>query len=138
MNLTLLKKLPVLLLLAVMALSSCRREDDPDPFDTFIGDYSITNDPCSDNEPYTLTLAKAANNRLLVVNLFGSGLSFDATISGNTLTITNERVGDADYSLTLNGTGTINGTTITLPYTARVEERGQQPRTVNCTANGSR
>ncbi len=137
MNRNILRSLPALLLVALMALSSCRREDDPDPFDTFIGDYNV-NDNCTGGQRYTLTLAKASNNRLIIVNLLDSELSFDATISGNTLTIPSQTKGDSNFSITVSGEGTVEGNRLTLDYDVRLQQTGQQAQTGSCSATGTR
>jgi len=91
----------------------------------FLGNYNTTEPNCDILDPYPIVIEQVAGqpNGIFITNLGnfectldGAPINYDvfATVDGNTLIIDV----DETCSIVFNGSGTIDGTTITLPYIA--------------------
>ena len=82
--------------------------------DEFIGSYNSNENCSSGNWTYNLNITAASSLDQVILNNFGDfGENVRATVSGNNLSFN-----DTQGGITFSGTGSINGTTLTIIYTA--------------------
>jgi hypothetical protein len=89
--------------------------------DQFVGTYAMSDDCASEPNPinYTLTITQVSSNKanILVDDLSNFGaISAEATVSGSVFTITNYAFSVGANNYTVNATGTLNGSTLSLVY----------------------
>ena len=107
----------------------------------FIGNYNATEEDCGVTDPYTIAIEQVAGepNGIFLKNLGNYGcfdqngdpINYDvyATIDGSALSINN----DETCSIVFNGSGSLDGNTITISYSATYDP-GTGVTTDNCTA----
>ncbi len=113
---------PVLLaLFFISLLSGCKKETDIR--EDFVAIYSVAetwteNGKTISKPVFTMPIYKSSlNNELLLLNNFGNygvGITAEATVSGNTLTIPQQTLPNF---VTIVGSGALDGTTLTFTYT---------------------
>ncbi len=107
--------------------SSCKGDDELDR-QQFLGTYSvIENCPSSgvDNYDITITSSSTTNAGVIISNFYGTNLTINASVVGSSLTIPQQTVTYQGVAVNLNGSGTINGLTLTLAYTITIGSSGE-------------
>jgi hypothetical protein len=112
------------LLLSITTFTGCNKESsEPDIRDSFVAIYSVTetwteNSKTMTNPAYSMSVEKSSidANRVLLNNFanYGSGITAEATVSGNNLTITQQTLSNLKV---INGSGTLSDPTLTFTYT---------------------
>lgn len=106
-------KLFPLFLFACFAFWSCDK-DESDPRDAFVGSWRVKEN-CSQYEyTYNMTITKSTSDgqAILASNFSGASDIVTVKVSGNTFTIPQQTVNGVGLS----GSGTINGTNLTMSY----------------------
>jgi hypothetical protein len=131
---------PVLLFCAVslLLISSCKKEDETDPRDQFVGSYSISETYTLEgggtgNDSYTITITKSSvNDKQIIINnlgntvsVFGVQMNVTGTVSGSALTIETQVVALGDNTLTVTGTGSLNANLLLINYSLVGQWQGQ-------------
>lgn len=105
----------------------------------FLGNYNTTEEDCGILDPYPIVIEQVAGqpNGIFITNLGnfecidpdGNFINYDvfATVDGNFLTISS----DETCSIVFNGSGSIDGNMITIPYVATLTATGEE---FSCTA----
>lgn len=110
-----------LMLLATAVLTGCKKE--PDIREDFVGIYSVTETWTENNKTiskpvFSMPIYKSSLDiNLLLLNNFsnyGVGITAEATVSGNMLTIPQQTLPNL---MSINGLGTLTGTTLTFTHT---------------------
>jgi len=130
-----------LLIVGVSAFQSCNREGCTDATannfddkadsddgsctydrDAFIGSYSATENCQSGTGTFALTVAiGSANTATILLNNFGDfGQAVSGTVSGTSVTIASQQINVGGTAITISGNGALNGSTLTINYTASV------------------
>ena len=113
--------LVALILLATTALTGCKKTIDIR--EDFVAIYSVTetwteNGKTLSKPIYSMPIYKSSQNSiLLLLNNFGNygiGVTAEATVSGNTITIPQQTLPN---SVMIVGSGTLDGTTLSFTYT---------------------
>ena len=109
------KNLFALLLLVGVVLSSCSKDTPTvtDARDKFVGTWNGTSNTYEagaliSTNPTTYTITKDANiSSKILIN--EGGVTIQATVNGNSYTISNVTLSDGSSSFLINGNGTLNG-----------------------------
>ncbi len=105
------------LLSSTIMLSSSCKKDDPPARDKFIGSYQVNENCTSGTYSYSLSIVEAATSgdAVIIQNFgnFASTINVTATVNGDNLNFNATQDG-----VTLTGSGSINGNTLTLIYQA--------------------
>ncbi|MFN4124072.1 MAG: hypothetical protein ACK4GL_12310 [Flavobacteriales bacterium] len=130
-----------LLIAGVSTFQSCNREGCTDPTannfddkakdddgsctydrDAFIGTYNATENCQSGTGTFTMTIAaSSANTVSILLNNFGDfGQAVTGTVSGTSLTVASQQINVQGTAITISGSGALNGSTLTINYTAAV------------------
>ncbi|GGE94959.1 hypothetical protein GCM10011383_02120 [Hymenobacter cavernae] len=104
-------------------MSSCQKDDaDVTILSPVAGSY-YGEEPCN-SEPYTVDIynqSDAKNGKVFISNLYGLGDVYEATVSGNTITLPptpySYVAGGKTYKGNITATGTLEGSVITIKYT---------------------
>lgn len=125
---------------ALLVLLSACKEDDPDPNEVFVGTYQM-NASCNftngsnAQEAYSLTISKGTDaSNIAIQNLFGSGQSINATVSGTSFNISQAPMTIEGSQITISGTGNLSGTSLNINYS--LSTQGQVFG--NCIDSGSK
>ncbi len=122
-----MKKLYSYLLVAFavsLLFDSCKKEE-VDDRDAFIGSWNVTeswSNPHggSGTDTYTINISKSSvtSNGIIITSLGGIYYNFaiDATVSGSSMTITNQIVNSGGDLYNISGSGTISGNTMNFTY----------------------
>jgi hypothetical protein len=111
----------VLLFSALATLTNCKKT--VDVREDFVANYNLTetwteNGKTLSKPIYSMPIYKSTiNDNLLLLNNFGNyglGITAEATVNGNSITIPQQTLPNL---ITINGSGTLNGTTLTFTYT---------------------
>ncbi|MFA5818662.1 MAG: hypothetical protein WC854_05230 [Bacteroidales bacterium] len=112
-----------LMLLATAAWTGCQKESEPDIRDGFVATYSVTetwteNSKTLSKPAFTMSVEKSSqhNNMVLLNNFanYGAGITAEATISGNKLTIPQQTLPNLKAII---GSGTLTDITLIFTYT---------------------
>lgn len=115
-------KKKILLFIGMMAVASslifdgCKKKDDDevDARDKFIGSYSVING-CIGPNTYNCIITKSTQSgKVVVSNMGNEGWTATGTISGNNITLSGTQSDAQCGSVTIGGSGTINGIVLTL------------------------
>jgi hypothetical protein len=114
----------------VLGFSSCQKDDaDITILSPIAGNFVGTEKcPTVPGAPYTITINNQAdinNGKLFITNLYGIGQTYEAVVSGNTLTVANTpyeyTAGTGANAVTYKGnisaTGKVEGNILTISYT---------------------
>lgn len=103
--------LPVTFLL--LAFAQCKKDPKPLDREKFVGTYDVNESCASGNYSYSITISESSvNNSDVILNNVGDfGQNFTGVVSGSNVTINGTQSG-----LTMSGTGTINGNSLTIIY----------------------
>jgi hypothetical protein len=119
----------VVIMTTFVMLSSCKK-DEVDPRDAFVGTYNMNQSWSmtyggqiieSGSGTYTLSITKSStDNSKLLFTPFGSfpSLIVSGTVSGSSFTITSQVVSYNNGMPSFSGSGSIQGTTLYLSWTA--------------------
>ncbi len=113
----------------VLLCSSCKKDEDPDPREQFVGSYAISDTWTLDGggsgtEAYTVSIAKSKDDlmKIIISNLgntiaaYGEQMDVEAEYFGKTFGIESQTVMLGIYSITVEGTGSIHGDSIAVSY----------------------
>jgi hypothetical protein len=109
--------------LVIAFLAGCDKENIPELISQFVATYNVTetwteNGVTLSKPAFTMTITPSTqHNDVMLLNNFanyGSGITVQGTISGNTLTIIQQTLSN---SITVSGSGTLIIPTLTLTYT---------------------
>lgn len=108
------------------------------PIENFLGSYT-GNETCSQGtDNYTLTISSNGAGGLTISNIYGAGITCTAEVSGNSFTVPHQTQNidyDGDiYVVTVSGSGTVSGNSVTFTYNVSVS--GGVDNT--CTFNGTK
>ena len=128
----------VVFLTTLTFFASCKK--DPPARDQFIATYSVVEACPSGNSNYTVSVsASTKSEEALLINNFGdlgTSATVDATASGNSLTIPSQTLNITSsgirVAVTLSGSGTISGNSLSLTYSYSIGTTGESC-TMNCT-----
>jgi hypothetical protein len=104
-------------------LTGCDKIPDPEVVSQFVATYSVTetwteNGATLTKPAFTMTIVPSSrHNDVMLLNNFanyGAGITVEGTISGNTITISQQTLSN---SITVSGNGTLLIPTLTLTYT---------------------
>jgi hypothetical protein len=118
---------------------SCKK--DPPARDQFIATYSVVEACPSGNSNYTVSISTSTKSEeAVLINNFadlGTSATVDATVSGTSITIPSQTLNITATSgqrvaVSLSGTGTISGTTLSVSYSYSIGTTGETC-TMNCT-----
>ena len=110
------------MLLSIVTLTRCKK-DKTDFRDGFVANYSVAetwteNSKTITKPTFTMSIEKSSQdaNKVLLNNFanYGAGITAEATISGNNLTIPQQTLSN---SKAISGTGSLSGSTLTFTYT---------------------
>ncbi len=100
----------------VMLSSSCKKDETP-ARDKFIGSYQVNENCTTGTYSYSLSIVEAAtsSDAVIIQNFgnFASTINVTATVSGDNLNFNATQDG-----VTITGSGSINGNTLTIIYQA--------------------
>lgn len=132
--------LPSLFILLVL-LAGCKDDEPVDPRDAFVGTFQMNGtcnfiDGTNSQDNYNLTISKSSDQTgIILANLINSAQNINATVSGNSFTITQGAITLSNGStININGTGNLNENTLSLNYS--LQHQGQNLG--NCTDNGNK
>ncbi len=109
--------------LVMTVLTSCNKELVPDIISQFVATYNVSetwteNGATLTKPDFTMTITPSTqHNDVMLLNNFanyGAGITVQGTISGNTMTITQQTLSN---SITISGSGTLLIPTLTFTYT---------------------
>jgi len=112
-----------LMLLATVLLTGCEAKINADIRDSFVATYSVTetwteNSKTVSKPAFTMAVVKASlsSEKVLLNNFanYGAGITAEATISGNSLTIPQQTLPNLKV---ITGTGKLNDPTLAFSYT---------------------
>jgi len=85
----------------------------------FLSTYNVTEACTSGNFNYqiTITTSSAGVNRVIINNFGGYGVSVVGSVSGSSLTISNQQFDLQGNAATFSGSGQLNGLILTISYT---------------------
>ena len=110
------------ILVAVIALTGCKKGSSPDIRDDFTAIYSVVetwteNSKTVTRTAFTMTVLKSSvTDEMVLLNNFanyGAGITAEATVSGKTLTIPQQTLSN---QRAINGSGTLSDQTLTITY----------------------
>jgi hypothetical protein len=125
-------------IVCLMFCVSCKK--DPPARDQFIATYSVVEACPSGNSNYTVSIsASTKSEEAVLINNFadlGTSATADATVSGSSITIPSQTLNvtfnGQRVAVSLSGTGTISGTTLSISYSYSIGTTGETC-TMNCT-----
>jgi hypothetical protein len=108
-----------------VSFSGCRKEPDRDKF---LGAYQVNENCSSGNYNYSMTVIESAISEegIVLQNIGDFDVNLNATVNGDNISLNDTKDG-----VTITGTGSISGNTLTIVYTATYAGT-----TDNCTATG--
>jgi hypothetical protein len=115
----------VFLLVAVAAYNACSK-DNPDTRDQFVATFSVTetwpeNNKTITKPTFSMSVEKSSqeSGKVLLNNFanYGAGITVEATISGNSITIPQQTLSNL---IVVNGAGSLSGSTLTFTYTESI------------------
>jgi hypothetical protein len=115
--------LVVIILLSIAVSPSCKKDKGPDVRESFVATYSVTetwteNGKAMTKPEFTMSIEKSSQyvNMILLNNFgnYGAGVTVDVTVSGNTITITQQTLPNLKE---INGSGTLTENTLNFTYT---------------------
>jgi hypothetical protein len=120
-----MRKLAITLFLLAgsTAFLSCTKDSSPDIRDIFVATYSVTetwteNSKTLTKPAYSMSVEKSSQEagKVLLNNFadYGAGITAEATISGNNLTIPQQTLSNLKA---ISGTGSLSGSTLSFAYT---------------------
>lgn len=115
-QLTFKMMLVCLLSSTVLFTTSCKKDETPDR-DKFIGTYNVNENCTSGTYSYSITISESSSDEdAVVISNFGDyGINARADVNGDNLNIN-----DTQDGVTVSGSASINGSTLTIIYTASV------------------
>jgi hypothetical protein len=136
-----MKKLsPAFLFFSILILLfiSCKKDDNTDPRDKFVGSYSISETWTLDGggsgtDNYTISILKSSvNNKQIVINnlgntitAYGAQMNVNGTVNKSAIAIETQSISLGDYSVTVTGTGSLNDNLLTINYVIVGQWQGQ-------------
>jgi hypothetical protein len=119
------KFLFLFLLVSGITIGGCRKEPDRDKF---LGSYQVNENCSSGNYNYSMTIIESAISEegIVIQNMGDFGVNLNATVNGDNISLNDTKDG-----VTITGSGSISGNTLTIVYTASLSGV-----TDNCTATG--
>jgi hypothetical protein len=141
-------------LLALLALTSgCAVEGCTNPFsdnynpeateddgscvlarEKFLAQYSVTEACPSGNYSFNMNIAASttADDAVILNNLGDFGQAVNGTVSGTSITIPNQNISDQGFTISINGSGSINGNLLIINYSYDFSGTGETC-SMNCT-----
>lgn len=120
--------LATMLLLFTSLTVGCKKDKEPDR-DKFLGTYGVVeNCPTfgTSNYDITITSSASAENAVIVNNFAGlPSLNVTGNVSGSNLTIPLQTVTVNGSAVSINGSGTLSGLSLTLTYTFSISGSGE-------------
>ncbi|MBK9272361.1 MAG: hypothetical protein IPM48_12270 [Saprospiraceae bacterium] len=108
-----------LIFASLMILAVSCTKDETNPRDKFLATYGVVESCPGINSSYDIIITTSAeSSSTILINNFGeTGSSVKATVSGNNLTIPNQTINVGGISVTLSGSGALNGNILNITYT---------------------
>jgi hypothetical protein len=116
-------KLIIIFLFASAIWPGCTKDSNSDIRDPFVATYSVTETWTENSKPltkssFTMTVEKSSQHAdMILLNNFadyGSGVTAEATVAGNSLSIAQQTLPNLKEII---GSGTVSDTTFTFSYT---------------------
>ncbi|MBA3898947.1 MAG: hypothetical protein H0X62_01865 [Bacteroidetes bacterium] len=99
----------------------------------FLGTYAFTENCNSGADQYSVTVNADGSDiqKIRIVNIYGAGLTTEATVSGTSLTIASQSFGSTNS--TISGSGSVSGNNLTITYTVTATAGSD-----SCTGTGTK
>lgn len=112
-----------LAIVGLLVVAGCKKDKTLDR-EKFLATYAVVeNCPSTgtDNYDIIITASSTGDNGVIISGFYGvAGLTVTGTVSGNTLTIPQQTVNVQGTGVTISGSGTLTGNTLTATYTLTV------------------
>lgn len=118
-----LSKCLFVLSVCTLLLSGCKKDEEvPDLRESFVGNYAVKEtSPTIGESDYSITISKSADGSNIEIANFAGLLKkkVQATVNGKTITIPTQTFTSGNVQITISGTGTLNGNTLSYSYATR-------------------
>jgi hypothetical protein len=121
-----MKKALILLTITLaipLVFNSCSKDEDSDPTANFVGSWDVDEEytvpgwgTMTDSYSITITKSSTGSSTILISNFANIDETVTATVSGNTMTITSQSVDWDGDLVTVSGSGTLSGSTLSFSY----------------------